>query len=336
MLMNIFTIYLAGLLSFFSPCLLPIVPVYFYAMMEDGNYDRKKLFIRGSLFCVGFIVIFIIIGIGAGGLSSVIMDHKALIDLIAGIVILLLALDFVGIINIPILQKSFSPKYSKLKTSMPLLNAFILGLLFAITWSPCIGAVLGGILTYVSAVSGTALKGGWYLFIYGLGVSTPLLIASLFFEKLKGFSSRNKFFIGSVKKILGLVLIFFAMTLFGMVLKLADVENKKELQHASTILVPDKLPVLLTITEPGCKSCEKTAAIIEELKKSCGNKTIEFRDVNIKNPNYAYIAIELGILGTPTYIVLGQTGEELIRLAGEQTTQSLNDVIKKVTGKSCI
>ena len=295
--MNIFTIYLAGLLSFFSPCVLPIVPVYFYAMMDEGNHSWKKLFPRGIIFCIGFIVIFIIMGIGAGGLSSVITGHKALINLIAGIIILLLALDFIDVINIPFLQKNYTPKYSRLKTSMPLFNSFILGLLFALTWSPCIGAVLGGILTYVSAVSGSAIKGGWYLFIYGIGLSTPLLIASLFFEKLKGFTSRNHFFVMAVKKILGLVLIIFALILFSQVLKLANIENKKELEHASTVLIPNKLPVFLTLTEPDCKSCKDMAAIIEKLKNSCGNKTIEFRDVDVKNQNYAYISIELEIIG---------------------------------------
>lgn len=334
--MNIFSIYFAGLLSFFSPCILPIVPLYFYAMMEEENYSRKKLFIRGVIFCLGFMLIFILMGIGAGGLSSSIREHRSLIDLIAGTVILILALDFIGIINIPFLQRSYSPNYSRLKTSMPLLNSFLLGLLFALTWSPCIGAVLGGILTYVSAVSETALKGGYYLFIYGLGISTPLLAASIFFERLKGFSSRNQLFINSVKKILGLVLIFFAITLFSQVLKLADIENKKEIQYASTILMPDKLPVFLMITESGCESCERAAIIVDELKRSCGDKIIDFREVNVKNPNYAYVAIELGVPGAPSFIVLSREGEELIRLYGEKTVNELNDVIKKVTGKICI
>ncbi len=334
--MNILSIYLAGLLSFFSPCVLPIVPVYFYAMMDEGIYDRKKLFLRGSLFCIGFIVIFILMGLGAGGLSSLIREHRSLIDLIAGIIILILALDFIGVINIPFLQKNYSPKYLKLKTSIPLFNAFLLGLLFAVTWSPCIGAVLGGILTYVSAVSGTAIKGAYYLFIYGIGMATPLLLASVFFERLKGFSSRNQLFVSSIKKILGIVLIIFSITLFIQVLKLADIENKKEIEHASTILMPNKLPVFLTLTERGCESCERAQIIIDELKRSCGDKIIEFRELDIKNPNYAYVAIELSIPGTPSFIVLGKEGEELIRIHGERTIQEFNDVIKKATGKSCI
>ena len=334
--MNIFTIYLAGILSFFSPCVLPIIPVYFYAMLDDNNYSRKRMLLRGSLFCLGFIMIFVIMGLGAGSLSSIIVKHKALINLIAAMIIFVLALDFLGFINIPILQKTYTPRYSKIKTTLPLLNAFLLGLIFAITWSPCIGAILGGILTYVSAVSGGAAKGAYYLFIYGLGVSTPLLLASLSFEKLKGFSSRNVFFIKAVKKILGLVLIAFSLTLFNQVLKLADIENKKELQVASTILIPDKLPVFLTLTEDGCKSCKHDHLIIEQLKTSCGNKTIEFREVNISKPNYAYIALELGILGTPTHIIIDKDGQELIRYSGEQTIETLNEAIKKVTKKSCI
>ncbi len=333
--MNIFTIYLARLLSFFSPCVLPIIPVYFYSMTDENNHSWKKLFPRGVVFCLGFIVVFIIMGIGAGGLSSVIIDHKAVINLIAGIIILLLALDFIGVINIPFLQKNYTPKYSRLKTSMPFLNSFILGLLFALTWSPCIGAVLGGILTYVSAVSGNAIQGGWYLFVYGIGLSTPLLVASFFFEKLKGFTGRNHFFVMAVKKILGLVLVIFALMLFSQVLKLADIENKKELEHASNVLIPNKLPVFLTLMEPDCESCKDMTTIIEKLKNSCGNKTIEFRDVDIKNQNYAYIAIELGIIGTPTYVILSEQGEELIRFAGGQTIETLNSAIKKVTGKNC-
>ena len=334
--MNIFTIYFVGVFSFFSPCMLPMIPVYFYAMMEETPFERKKLFLRGLLFCTGFISIFILMGLGVGGLSSLVVKHKMLINLIAGIIILILALDFLDLIKIPILQKNYSPKYSKLKTSAPLLNSFILGLLFALTWSPCIGAVLGGILTYVSAVSHTATKGALYLFIYGLGVSTPLLIGSVFFDKLQGFSTRNKLFITTIKKILGLVLILFSLTLFSSILKFADVQTKKELEHASKVLTPNELPIFLSIVEPNCTSCKKGSLIIEELKKTCGDKFVEFREVDVKNPNYAYIAIELGIIGTPTYIIIDKDGQELIRYAGEQKKETLNEAIKKITGKDCV
>jgi cytochrome c-type biogenesis protein len=332
--MDPLAIYIAGLLSFFSPCVLPIIPVYFSILLEDKAFGWKHLLPRGLVFCAGFTIIFSTLGLGAGKLGALIPEHRGTISLAAGVILLLIGLKLMDVITIPFLDKSYSINVSKFKTKFRLLNAFILGLLFALIWSPCIGPVLGGILTYVSVKSMNPLDGAFKLFVFSTGISTPLILSIFFLDPIMKFTRNNKYFILTLQKVLGAVLILFALSLFGNVTMLADRPDTPS--GADKIICPDKLPLFISMISFDCETCQDMLPVIKELKDNCDGKVIEFRTINVADPEYAYAVYKLGMLGTPTYVLMDTVGKESQRFMGYQTKEELDKAIFKMTGKKCL
>ncbi|MEI6092714.1 MAG: cytochrome c biogenesis protein CcdA, partial [bacterium] len=119
--MDAWSIYFAGVLSFFSPCILPIIPVYFAILVQDKDKTLKRLLLQGLLFCLGFCVIFSLLGLGAGKVSSLIIDNRTFFSLIAGVIVLIISLKMLDVINIPVLDKSYSFNFNKIRTKFYLL-----------------------------------------------------------------------------------------------------------------------------------------------------------------------------------------------------------------------
>jgi len=347
--MDSWTIYFAGILSFFAPCVLPIIPVYFSILLQDKDSIQihndestnnivnpmwKTLLPKGLLFCLGFSLIFSILGFGAGEIGSSIILHRGTISLLAGLIILIIALKLLNFIYIPFFDKAYSININRLKTKFSLLNAFILGVLFAATWSPCIGPVLGGILTYISVRTLSPVSSAFKLFLFGLGISTPLIIFTLFFRPLMNFVQRNKSFILILQKTLGIILIFFAINLLTEVSTMAD--RPKIPSLADKIIVPEKLPLFVSMISRDCETCQEMLPIIKKLKDSCDGKVIEFRTIDVEDPEYSYAVYKLGMLGTPTYVMIDKSGKELQRLLGYQEIKDIDNAILKLTGKKCL
>lgn len=328
--MTYLSIYFAGILSFLSPCILPIIPVYFAILSGKG-----KLLSKALLFCLGFSLIFALMGGGAGALGSFIQINKVSVNLIAGVILTLIGLKFLNVIQIPLLDKSYSIDSNKFKTKFELLNAFIIGVLFAVTWSPCIGAVLGGVLTYVSVEGHGVVAGAVKLFIYGIGISTPLIICVFFYQRLNNFYKNSPYFFDMVKKLLGLIILLFAINLFSNVVMLSKTAHSS-LNAVDKIMIPNKLPLFISFISASCEDCVTMKPIIENFKKACGGKILEFRTVDLDEHQFEYLAYQQGIFGTPTYLILDSNGKEAQRLFGPQNSDKINKTIKISTGYNCI
>lgn len=332
--MDTWSIYFAGILSFFSPCILPIIPVYFSILVQDKDTTAKKILPHGLLFCLGFCIIFSLLGLGAGKISSLMVDHRAFLSLIAGLIVLIISLKMLEIINIPILDRSYSFNINRIRTRFTFLNSLVFGVLFAITWSPCIGPVMGGILTYISARTINPFSGAVQLFLFGLGISTPLIISTIFFGKLSMFARNNKYFIIILQKALGILLVIFSINLFGTVITMAERPNI--ITGSDKIVTPDKLPLFISMITTDCESCEEMKPTIKKLIDSCNGKNIEFRTIDTENPEHSYIVSRLGMIGTPTYILIDKAGKEVHRFIGYNKLKDLDEGILKLTGKRCL
>jgi cytochrome c-type biogenesis protein len=274
-------------------------------------------------------------GGGAGALGSFIQANKVTVNLIAGVILTIIGLKFLNVIQIPLLDKSYSIDSNKFKTKFELLNAFIIGVLFAVTWSPCIGAVLGGVLTYVSAEGHGVAAGAVKLFIYGVGISTPLIICLFFYQQLNRFYKSSPSFFDMVKKLLGFIILLFAINLFSNVVMLSKTAHAN-LNAVDKIMIPEKLPLFISFTSASCEDCVAMKPIIEKLEKSCGGKTLEFRTVDLDDHQFEYLANQQGIFGTPTYLMLDNNGKEKQRLIGPQKLDNLDKSIKISSGYSCL
>ena len=187
--MDFFVIFIEGLASFLSPCVLPMLPMYVsYFAGEDKNL--KKVVINSLGFVLGFTIIFVLLGIFASTL---------------GVIIILFGLNYIGILNIKILNKSKGIKKNTDKLSF--FSAILFGMIFSVCWTPCVGVFLSSALM-ISSTSGNILKGGIMLFIFSIGLGIPFILTSVFLERLKNTFDFIKKHYDMINKIAGIILIF--------------------------------------------------------------------------------------------------------------------------------
>ena len=193
----------AGVLSFLSPCVLPLVPSYLAYL--GGDSDRRDRMVRNSLlFVLGFSLIFIALGASASLLGAVLLQNRGWLMQVAGVVVILFGLVLVGVIRIPLLYRTARPGYPR-DGSTPV-GALLMGMAFAIGWTPCIGPVLGAILT-LAGTSGTLVTGAGLLAVYALGLAVPFLLASFGMTAFSNFLDRFRRFVPWVERISGSILI---------------------------------------------------------------------------------------------------------------------------------
>lgn len=180
---------IGGLLTFLAPCTLPLVPAYlaFIGGVRPGTdpaLHHRQIFLNASCFVAGFSAIFIMFGVVSGALGTLLVLHRALIAQIGGVLVIVLGLSMLGVFHLPF-AGNLPTKLPLFAKEGSLLRAFLLGLLFALGWSPCLGPVLGTILV-IATSHGDALHGGWLLFIYALGLAIPfLLLAALYGQAVR-------------------------------------------------------------------------------------------------------------------------------------------------------
>lgn len=179
----------AGVLSFFSPCIVPLLPVYLAflggaATKEVKSPHKGRLYLGVLLFVLSLSSLLFIQGFLAGSLGYFLFQYKRQLEIAFGIIIFLFGFFMTGLVRVPWLykEKGFYLK-GKIAGVSPLLSGVILGFAFSLTWTPCSGPVLASILA-LAASSGAPIRGGLLLFVYSLGFSLPFIIIALFFTGL--------------------------------------------------------------------------------------------------------------------------------------------------------
>ena len=177
----------AGLVSFFSPCVIPLLPGYLsYATgisgadLAEGRARRGRLLTGASLFVLGFSVVFVLLGVASGTVGLWLRDYERTIAIVLGVVSIVLGLAFMGLL--PILQRDV--RFHRVP-AVGLAAAPLLGVLFAVGWTPCIGPSLSVMLN-LAANSGTATRGGLLLAFYCLGLGVPFLLVALAWRRMLG------------------------------------------------------------------------------------------------------------------------------------------------------
>ncbi len=209
---NILTAFLFGIISFASPCVLPIVPGYLsfisgYSFDEMVNSSRQELFkkvtLNSVLFIIGFSLIFIALGASATAIGKFLVERLELFAKIAGVIIVLFGLHMIGVFKIKFLN--YEKKFHTDKKIGPL-GSFVAGLAFAFGWTPCIGPVLAAILT-IAAQQDTIGKGIALLAVYSLGLGIPFLVTSLSINAFLAFFRKFSKYIRWVEVTGGVLLV---------------------------------------------------------------------------------------------------------------------------------
>jgi cytochrome c-type biogenesis protein len=207
----------AGAISFLSPCVLPLVPPYLCYMagvsVDDFRGDtarqapvasRRILILTSLAFVLGFTTVFVALGAGASTIGRVLRVWQEPLALAAGLVIILMGLNFLGLIRIPLLSRE--ARFQSRGEPASALAAYIMGLAFAFGWTPCIGPVLGPILTLAGGKS-TVGEGALLLLAYSLGLGIPFLVAAMFSGAFMRFLARFRVHLGRVEKVIGVLLV---------------------------------------------------------------------------------------------------------------------------------
>lgn len=215
--MAYFTAFLEGIISFISPCILPVLPLYF-SYLAGGvaqNEKKKGMLLKNSLaFVVGFTILFVTLGAASTRVGTFLSSHLPLLNRIGGFLVILFALNNLGVVLIPALNDTHKLQMKSLK-NMNIPKSLLFGFVFAVGWTPCVGPLLGSAL--MMAANATSLhKGMLTLFFYAMGLAIPFLFSALLLEQLEGVFSTIKKHAKLISVISGLLLLVFGIALiFG-------------------------------------------------------------------------------------------------------------------------
>lgn len=205
---------LAGLLSFVSPCVLPIVPPYLawlagvsFDQLKDehpGAAQRRAVLFSALAFVLGFTTVFVALGATASVIGKTIAQYFDTLALVAGIVIIIMGLHFLGVFRIGLLFRE--ARVEVRRKPVGLAGAYVIGLAFAFGWTPCVGPVLAAIL-FVAGSAGTAARGAMLLAVYSLGIGIPFLLAAAFAGPFLRWASGFRRHMETVEKAMGGLLV---------------------------------------------------------------------------------------------------------------------------------
>lgn len=169
--------FLEGFISFVSPCMLPMLPVYLSYFA--GNADKKhRVLLRAGCFVLGFTLVFSLMGLFAGTLSTLLMRHQKAVNIVTGVIVIVFGLSYLEIIPLPFLRGMQARRQVA-----GAFSAFVFGMIYSVSLTPCVGAFLGSALMLAST-SGTAVQGLLLLLVYSLGLGVPFLLSAVLIEKL--------------------------------------------------------------------------------------------------------------------------------------------------------
>jgi cytochrome c-type biogenesis protein len=203
----------AGLVSFLSPCVLPLVPPYLvflagtslerFADKEPQPRIKRETVAASALFVLGFSTVFVALGASASVIGSLIRAYSGPLSIIAGVVIVVMGLHFLGVTPIALLHRQ---KRFDVAKPVGLWGAYVIGLAFAFGWTPCIGPILAAILA-VAASEQTVIRGASLLAVYSLGLGIPFMVAAFAIEPFAAFLSRFRNYLHRVEQAMGALLV---------------------------------------------------------------------------------------------------------------------------------
>lgn len=185
--MDYIVVFLEGIITFISPCILPMIPIYITYFMggidnTDNTSSNKNAVINSLGFVLGFTIIFVLLGAAAGTFGNFVSSHTTLFNVISGILMIILGLNYIDVINIKFLKMSSKINYTV--NVFKFEKALLFGMVFSIGWSPCVGAFLGSALM-LAANTQTVFHGSLMLLTYSLGLGIPFILSALLIENLK-------------------------------------------------------------------------------------------------------------------------------------------------------
>lgn len=205
--MEYLLLFLEGIITFISPCILPMIPVYisYFSGGNTGEAEKKYSAVQNVAgFVLGFTIIFTMIGALAGSFGALIKTHQGIVNFVCGIIMMAFGLNYMGVLKLRFLAKSYRIDY-EIKT-FSFISSVLFGMVFSLGWTPCVGTFLGSALM-IAVSSGNIVKGVIMLLIYSIGLGIPFMLCGIFIDSLKGAFSFIKKHYDMVNKVAGAILV---------------------------------------------------------------------------------------------------------------------------------
>ena len=194
--------FLEGIITFISPCLLPMLPIYVSYFAGGKESDGKKVVKNALGFILGFTTVFVLLGALAGSFGRLLAEYSRAVDVVTGLVVVFFGLSFLGLFRLSIFRGSNMAR----KEGLGFFSSFLFGVVFSIGWTPCVGAFLGSALM-LAASRGRVMEGVTMLLLYSIGLGIPFFVSALLIDKCKGAFAFIKRHYGVVNAVSGALLI---------------------------------------------------------------------------------------------------------------------------------
>ena len=179
--MQYFISFLEGIITFISPCLLPMIPLYISYFAGGKERNIKKTVKNALGFILGFTIVFVLMGALAGTFGRLLNEYKTIVDIVTGVIVIFFGLNFLGVFKLNIFKGA-----KKVRTdNLGFFSSMVFGIVFSIGWTPCVGAFLGSALM-LAASQGHVVEGIIMLLLYSLGLGIPFFISAILIDKLRG------------------------------------------------------------------------------------------------------------------------------------------------------
>ena len=173
-------VFLEGIVTFISPCLLPMLPIYI-SYFAGGNRDRRRTLLNAIGFVLGFTLLFVLMGALAGTVGAFLKQYQTAVNIITGAVVIFFGLTLLGVFTLNIFKGISSPRKA---TELGFFSSVVFGIIFSVGWTPCVGAFLGSALM-MAGQEGSALSGIIMLLVYSLGLGIPFILSAILIDRLR-------------------------------------------------------------------------------------------------------------------------------------------------------
>lgn len=373
-------IFVAGLLTFASPCILPLVPIYLALLagasageLAEGRRAGRAV-VSAVGFAVGLSLVFVSLGMAATAMGRLLVAHRALLLQLGGLAVFLFGLKYLGVLHLPWLEREVRPLMGR-KTGGGLLGGVVFGATFGLGWTPCIGPVLGSVLTFTATSTTSPGVGALYLGAYALGLSLPLLAVAAVaplalgpLKRLQRHMQKAQMATGAVLAVVGLLLLTDTLgaldpTSFGSAhgTKAAPIaagaaasregaacgapseaSGACGLPPAAAMVESAGLgqaiaggPAMIEFVSSACPVCLRMAPIVAAAERDCAGHKLQVQRIQVEAPGGRELARRYGVLGVPTFVFVDEAGREVSRLVGEQSLAALEQTLSVLAGEEC-
>ncbi|WP_437724070.1 cytochrome c biogenesis protein/redoxin [Sorangium sp. So ce861] len=359
---SLLTLFGAGLLTFASPCVLPMLPVYLSALGGAGALggpDRaavnRSVRLAGVGFAIGLALVLVALGAGASAIAAALAPHRRALALASGAILALFGAKLLGVLRLPWLEREARPLLSRLPGAGGFWGGMLFGIAFAAGWTPCVGPVLGAALTYAASAGSSPLAGAVQLGAYAAGLAAPLVVAAFVGPAAVALARRLMPATPVLQRVTGALLVVLGIAFAtgrvdalspapaaavaagapcdsGAASACAAPEGAVEPGDAA---LPEGMPRLIEFESAHCAVCERMAPLVKELEARCAKEAGTVLRVRVDDPRGQALAAHYGVRFVPTFLTVDAAGQEVERAVGELPRDRLASLLGDVRGEAC-